>query len=73
MLYRIAKPNLTGYDLHRGDDVMRLDAELKARIPGCTGMSYSFADGSLTVEAPAGADLSAYGEAREVEGAGAGG
>ena len=64
MQYKIIHPDLGTLDMDSGDDVMALDTQLRAVIPGLEGWSYSFADDSLTVEAPPGAEqaLSAWGE-----------
>lgn len=70
MTYKIVHPNLGTLDMDSGDDVMILDAQLRATVPGLEGWSYSFADDTLTVDAPLGAEaaLSAWGEAVTLDG-----
>lgn len=64
MQYKIIHPNLGTLNMDNGDDVMALNAALRAAVPGLEGWSYSFADDALTVDAPPGAEaaLAAWGE-----------
>lgn len=64
MTYKIVHPHLGTLDMDSGDDVMTLDAALREAVPGLAGWSYSFADDTLAVDAPPGAEqsLAAWGE-----------
>lgn len=64
MRYTIKHPKLAPLNMDSGDDVMTLDAALRAAVPTLDGWSYGFADDTLTVDAPPGAEaaLAAWGE-----------
>ncbi|MGD9663564.1 MAG: hypothetical protein AB7U63_20165 [Porticoccaceae bacterium] len=53
MRYRIEHPKLAPLNMENGDHVMALDEALRKAIPTMKGWSYSFADDTLTVDAPA--------------------
>lgn len=64
MRYTIKHPRLALLNMDSGDDVMALDAALRQVVPTIEGWSYSFADDTLTIDAPPGAEesLAAWGK-----------
>ncbi len=50
-MYVITNPDLGPLDMHKGEDVMALDRDIRTNMADVQGWSYSF-DGVLTIDAP---------------------